>query len=162
MSWTGRSESQPCCEGPLGRVEPSEEVARLLHSRIVEPDKAAFTRTELTGHGIANPSNDCGSADGCSVDRTASLTDAEIRERSELQAQLKAGRTSEGAIIANVGTLRAITHPDAPNGQAIYIYDDARADNDRHAVLRICEHIPRSDFGEVRRAIISAFAKRVA
>lgn len=162
MSWTDRADDTPCCDGPLGPVGSGEVVARLLHSKIDDPDKAAFTRKELTGHGLDAPSNVCGLADGCSVDRAKDLDDDDLRTRSAAQAAEKAGRAARGALVANVVAIRAISHPDGKDGRAVFVYDDPRADNDRHAVIRICDKIPRTDFTEIRRALIAAFDRRVA
>lgn len=161
MTWTGRPDGEPCCGDEPGSVACEEDVARLIHSRIEDPDVLAFTRKDLTGQGIDRPSNICGAADGCSVDRATGLGDDELRRRAELQAAKREGRTARGAWIANVAALRAIRHPGAPEG-AVRVYDDPMPDNDRHAVIRVSPDIPRTDFNEVRRAIIAAFGRRVA
>lgn len=162
MTWTGRPDSEPCCGDQPGSVACEEDVARLIHSKIQEPDVLAFTRKQLAAENIKSPSNICGEADGCSVERTAGLTEDDLRARAEAQAAQREGRTGQGAWIANVAALRAITHPDAPAGETVRVYDDPKADNDRHAVIRVWAGLPRTDFNEVRRAIIAAFGRKVA
>jgi|GEM_PF-6371218 len=161
MTWTVRPDDEPCCGEAPGLVRCEEDIARLIHSKIDDPDVLAFTRKDLTGHGIPNPSNVCGQADGCSVDRVVDLDDDALRARSQQQAAKREGRTAKGAWIANVAALRTIKHPAAPEG-AVRVYDDPMPDNDRHAVLRVSAAIPRTDFNEMRRAIIAAFDRRVA
>lgn len=159
--WSARPDNQSCCNGPHGAVADEEDVARLIHSKISNPDRAAFTRKELAADGIEVPSNVCGDADGCSVDRVIDLSDADLVARSEAYAALKEGRVAEGAMVASVGELRKIEHELADERRAVLIYDDPRADNDRHAVLRLCDKIPRSDFKLMQRAVIDAFARKV-
>lgn len=161
MSWTDRPDAEPCCGDEPGAVACAEDVARLLHSRIDDPEILAFSRKELTSIGINAPSNACGEADGCSVDRATGLSDGEIRQRADEQANRRPGRLGKGAWIANVAALRAISHPSAPDG-AVRVYDDPMPGNDRHALVRVAAEVPRTDFNEVRRAIMSAFSKRVA
>lgn len=161
MTWTVRSDRDPCCGEQPGAVACDEDVARLIHSRIDDPDVLAFTRKDLLGEGIAQPSDVCGLADGCSVDRASGLVDDEIRARSARQAAQREGRIARGAWIANVGMLRSISHENAPDG-AVKVYDDPMPGNDRHAVIRVSTEIPRTDFNEVRRSIISAFDRRIA
>ena len=159
MSWSDRPDSEPCCAGPLGHVSSDEAVARLLHSKIAVPGQAAFTRRELTGEGDPEISNDCGHQSGCSVDRADGLEEDELRSRAVQQASLKPGRVAEGALIASAHELRSIIHEAA--GQAILVYDDARADNERHAVIRVSSAIPRTDFGLIRSMIMKAFSTRI-
>lgn len=161
MSWIERPDKIACCGDNPGSVACDEDVARLLHSKIDDPDVLAFSRKELTGEGLKNPSNVCGEADGLSVDRAGGLSDDELRHLSRLQAERRPGRSGRGAWVANVAVLRAISHPAAPTG-AVRVYDDPMPDNDRHAVIRVADTISRTDFNEVRRAMMSAFAKRVA
>ena len=161
MTWTGRPDNQSSCAGPYGAVAGGETVARLLHSKIAVPDKAAFTRKELLGE-MPNPSNVCGLSDGCSVDRVLNLSDAEISSRATKQADEKPGRTSEGALVGQVEKLREIRHATLGDAPAILVYDDPRADNDRHCVIRMNEAIPRTDFNVVRKALMDAFSRRVA
>lgn len=137
----------------MGAVQPQEHVARLLHTKIAIPEQAAFTRKELAGEG--STTNECGKQSGCSVDRIDGLAEQEIADRAIRQAELKVGRKSEGALIASVNELRSIQHSAAP--QAVMVYDDARLDNERHAVIRVHASVPKTDFPLVRRDIIRAF-----
>lgn len=161
MTWTDRPDSVPCCGDKPGAVACHEDVARLIHSKILDPDTLAFSRKELTAEKIVSPSNVCGDADGCSVDRATGLSDDELRRRANAQAAKKEGRTGQGAWVANVAVLRSLTHSEAPDG-AVRVYDDPKADNDGHAVIRVSANVPRTDFNEVRRAIMAAFSRRVA
>lgn len=161
MSWIERPDNVACCGDTPGSVACDEQVARLLHSKIDDPDILAFSRKELTGDGIKNPSNVCGEADGLSVDRAGGLSEDELRQLSNAQAERRPGRDGKGAWVANVAALRAITHASAPEG-AVRVYDDPMPDNDRHAVVRVADTISRTDFNEIRRAVMTAFAKRVA
>jgi len=143
-------------------VNDDEWVARLLHSKIIDPDRAAFTRKELAAEGIEDPSNVCGDADGVSVDRMIDLNDNDVIQRSNDYAAQKEGRVAAGALLASVAALRAISHEEAEAGRAVFVYDDPRADNDRHAVIRLSDKIPRADFKRMQRRVIDAFTRRVA
>lgn len=162
MSWTGRPDCEPCCPGPLGATADGETVARYVNSNTVEPDKAAFQRAELTGENYDPISNDCGSSHGCSVDRIDGLNEEAIKSRSELQAVGRGNRVAEGARLAIVEDLRAIRHHDYPDDQVVYIYDDPKPDNDRHAVVRVSDKLHRGELKELQRDLVAAFSKRVA
>ena len=112
--------------------------------------------------GIEQPSNACGDADGVSVDRMIDLTDADAKARSERYAALKEGRIAAGAMLASVTVLRSITHEALEAGRAVFVYDDPKADNDRHAVIRLNDKVPRADFKRMQRKVIEAFTRRVA
>ncbi|MFN3816239.1 hypothetical protein [Brevundimonas sp.] len=157
MSWSDRRDDEQCCAGPLGGVGSEESVARLLHSKIAVPEQAAFTRKELTGEGSV--SNECGKQSGCSVDRASGLSQEDILVRAKALAEAKTGRKSEGAFLASAKDLRRIAHEEIP--QAVLIYDDAKSDNDRHAVLRVHSSVPKTDFGLIRNAIMKAFSRRI-
>lgn len=161
MSWIERPDTVACCGDVPGAVACEEDVARFLHSKIDDPDILAFKRSELTGDGIKHPSNVCGESHGLSVDRAGGVSDDALRQLSNVQAERKPGREGRGAWVANVGALRAIAHPEAPDG-VVRVYDDPMPDNDKHAVIRVADTLSRTDFNEVRRAMMTAFAKRVA
>lgn len=161
MSWCGRTDRDACCDGPHGPVDGHENVARLLHEAIIDPDRAAFTRRDLAAHKIAEPSNVCGDADGCSVDRMIQLNEDDVAARSKAYAAEKPGRVAAGAVIASVADLRGIRHPSI-QGQAVFVYDDPRAANDLHAVVRLSDEVPRSDFKLMQRKVIDAFRRKVA
>lgn len=82
-------------------------------------------------------------------------------ERSRANAERREGREAEGAALAKVSELRAIQHELAPDGRAVVVYDDPRADNDRHAVIRLSDKIPRADFKLMQRAVVAAFRAKV-
>jgi hypothetical protein len=162
MTWTGRPDDEPCCGDVPGAVAPQEAVARLIHSKIEVPAHSAFKRSELT---CPDPGvefdNACGNADGCSVDRSLSLTDPELCQRADTQAALREGRTGRGAYVAEVAALRAIIQPAQPAQRAVFVYDDPKPGNTQHAVIRIAEKVPRADFEHIRSLIMKAFARRV-
>ena len=75
------------------------------------------------------------------IDGDLGLANVDIVARAQIQAARKLGRTSEGARIASVDRLRSIRHPDAPDSQVVYIYDDPKPDNDRHSIIRVSENL---------------------
>lgn len=163
MDWTRRSDIAAACGADPGPVADREDVARLLHSTIVDPAAAAFSRKELEAPPPATAfDNTCGFADGCSVHRSTNLSNEEIAARARVQAAVRAGREGRGAIVAAVSDLRAIPCSLDPNGRAVYVYDDPMADNREHAVLRVSQALPRTDFVDIRDQIIRAFKSRVA
>lgn len=145
-------------------MDGREAVARLLHSNIDRPDIAPFQRKDLTGEELDGAhSNTCGNADGCSVNRTDGLDDDDLRSMSEAQAARGTKpRTATGAVIANVSALRSIRGLDDPNRQVVFVYDDPMVGNDRHAVIRLIQGLPRPDFKEIQRRIAETFQTRVA
>lgn len=161
MSWTERPDKEACCGEEPGAVRCEERVVKYLHSANLHPDTLAFTRRDLQADRIAEPSNDCGDSHGCSVDRVGDASDAELLEKSEAYARAKEGRAPCGGLVATVGALRRIPHQSAPEG-AVRVYDDPRADNDAHAVMRVSRRLSRPEFNEVRRRIIQCFGYRVA
>jgi hypothetical protein len=160
MSWTDRPDDCACCGDEPGAVKSNERVARLLHSKIIDPATAAFSRKELTQPEGAC-SDVCGEADGGSIDRCDSVTDDELRERACALADIRPGRKGQGALVANVADLRAIRHEAAPNGRAVYVYDDPMLENRHHAVMRVSSSVPRSDFIDIQTAIVKAFSRKV-
>ena len=105
--WTSRPDSEPCCGPDPGPVADSEEVVRLLHSRIETPAKSAFTRGELHPPEDETVDNSCGNAHGVSVLRRKDLSDAEVQKLSEAQAAMKTGRQPAGGRTASVRALRS-------------------------------------------------------
>lgn len=164
MAWTERPDSAPCCPGPRGAVAETEHVARLLHSNIDHPDIAPFQRKDLTGEGLSRvPSDACGDADGCSVNRADGLDDADLRSMSESQAARGSKpRQASGAVVANVSAIRALRRIDSTDEQVVFVYDDPMVGNDRHAVLRVVQGLPRADFKELQKRLAETFARRVA
>jgi len=59
-SWTGRDEKKACCENSPGPVGDAEDLARLLLSRIDEPDHEPFKRSELFPPKKGSFTNRCG------------------------------------------------------------------------------------------------------
>lgn len=161
MSWTDRADDVSCCNGPLGAVGPKEHVARLLITGTLEPMQAAFKRSELHADGVVVISNACGDSHGLSVDRCDSLSDDDIRQRADVQAAKKPGRKGEGARIASVAALRAIRQRGSDE-QVVFVYDDPRADNDHHSVVRISHTVPRTDYKVLAKDVMGAFNRRVA
>ena len=155
MSWSGRSEAEPCCAGPLGAVSSNEEVARITIRPIGPPGYRAFTRSQFfpPANGVFN--NECGQSSGCSVDRSNGLSDDDLRALSAARAEQRnlkraeegkpPSQAPEGAMVALVGSLRAIRMEERPNDQAVLIYDDPVPENDRHAVIRGREDIPEEE-----------------
>lgn len=163
MKWTDRPDSAACCPGKKGAVEDAEQVALYLHSKIDSPDTIPFERTKLTGEKLGRPiSNDCGNADGVSVDRTIGLSDVELSLRAITQAERQPNRVSTGAKIAPVASLRGIRSEGNDTEQVVFVYDDPLSDNDAHAVIRLRQGFGRPEFIDIRRRIIDAFSRRVA
>ena len=162
MSWTGRSEAVACCGDDPGPVGPAETIARLLHDRNSEPFQETFRREELQPRSKQNFSNVCGDADGFSTSRADGLPDDEIRRLAAEQAALKPGRVSKGAILAIAGDLRQIRQTGDAQGQVVYIYDDPKPNDPRHAVVRVGETVSRADFDDIRVKLKSEFKTSVS
>lgn len=159
MIWTGRDDDEPCC-GPIpGAVTADEFVARLLYSGNDVPDAAAFQRKEL--HPPEVVSNVCGDADGLSVARRANRSDAELCQLADTQAALRPDRVGRGARVARVGDLRDIRWIASPDDRIVFVYDDPKPDDPHHAVVRVSDRVPRTDFDRLRTDIFEAFAARI-
>ncbi len=132
--WSGRSEDEPCCHGPLGPVRNDEQLARLTFQRTKEPLHYKWIqRKELFPRDNAF-SNVCGAQDGMSVDRSSDLSNQQLIDRSEVHARRGNHRLGNGAYVADAGAVRAIH---SPSGECAFrIYDDPLQDNDEHAVIR--------------------------
>ena len=131
-------------------------------ARIAEADHEPFKRSELFPPGKGGFSNECGDADGSSVVRCASLTDADIREKAAAQARKRPGREQRGALVANVDHLRSIKLPEKPDEQVVFVYDDPLVSEHLHAVIRGCEALGRPDQDDLRNRIRAQFANVVA
>lgn len=161
MSWTGRSEGEACCPGPNGPVRTEERLARLLHTRNLEPNYDPFARRELFPPKGGGYDNTCGDADGISVVRCSELSDENLRKRAQSQADIRPGRQQEGALLAEVQAVRSARAASFPNQQIAFVYDDAKQDDDLHAAVRGIETADRPEQDEIREAVRRAFAKRV-
>lgn len=158
MSWTGRSEAQPCCGVIPGEVKSQESLVRLLHTRIDEPEYEPISRRELMAP--KDFSNACGQSNGVSVTRSTHLSDDEVCQRAESLAALRAGREGRGGIVASVEAVRAVRLP-GNDRQVCFVYDDPTADDEWHAVIRACETLPRVEVDEVRVRLRAAFSRRI-
>ena len=161
MIWTSRPDTQACCPGPHGPVGAGEKLARLLHTRNIEPAFDPFRRSDFFPPHNRPVSNTCGCADGCSVVRCATLSDAAIWDRSARQAGKRAGREPQGAWVANVDDLRAIGRTDSPDGQVVRIYDDPTGEDPLHAIIRGRETLDRPDQDRLRERIRQRFSTRI-
>lgn len=152
MSWTGRSDAEPCCEGTRGAVAADERLARITIRPARPQGYQPFNRRDLFPPATGQFSNDCGVADGLSVDRSNGLSEAEIVARSAARAATANARreaegkppsqSKDGAIIARAGRLRALRCDQRPDEQMVFVYDDPTPTNDRHAVIRCSVDIP--------------------
>lgn len=86
------------------------------------------------------------------------MDDAEVVRRAQRQAERRPGRVGRGALVADVAQLRALRHESAT--RAVFIYDDPKLDNREHAVIRVSDMIPRTDFLEIQLAILAVFQQR--
>jgi hypothetical protein len=152
MYWTSWPEGDARCPGDHGPVDSGEAVARLLHSKL-DP----FRRSEIFRKLSDSFSNECGKSDGMSIVRSNTLSDDDLRERSQKQAALKPQRTAEGALVAKVGALRDIEVDGRPGEQVVFIYDDPLPSEPLHAVLRGEEALDRPEQTFVRDKIRDAF-----
>ena len=134
MSWTEHDEGEQRCAASSGPVASNEVVARLLHSKIFNPRMQWFRVDELFWPDSKAYSKECGVSDGCSVDRCADLSEDEIRQRANGQAERVEGRFSKGAARASVRAIRDIQVPAI--GAAFCVYDDPIAGNAEHSVIR--------------------------
>jgi hypothetical protein len=142
MTWFERSELRACCDG-TGPVSDQEKIARILFKRTAEPLHYEWLpRSELFPKDSF--SNDCGEQDGLSVDRSGSLSDDEINKRSALHAGHRPNRNPNGALEADVRSVRELRWLDNDT-QVCKVYDDPRNDNDEHAVVRAAVDIPKED-----------------
>lgn len=161
MSWTGRSDAEPCCEGARGAVAADERVARITIRPARPQGYQPFSRRDLFPPADGQFSNDCGMADGLSVDRANGLSEAEIVARSAARAATANARreaegkppsqSQDGAIIAHAGHLRALRRDQRPDQQMVFVYDDPTPTNDRHAVIRCSVEVP----DEVRASFLA-------
>jgi hypothetical protein len=160
MNWTDRPDGEACCPGLLGAVTEQESVARLLITRDPPPQGyEPIRRSEL----FPSPegfSNECGDADGLSVDRCNGLSDDDLRTRSEAHACQQTGRRGNGAIIAGVADLRATILEGVNSDQAVFVYDDARSNNQEHSVVR-CVEVSRPRQTSLRDHVASRFSRTV-
>lgn len=171
MNWTARCESDPYCEGALGRVSSDEKVARIVIRQ--EPDQGynPFQRSELLPPKKREPDNTCGQQDGLSVDRSSNLSRDQLYARSVARAFAKneirkangkpANQSPEGAVVAEVERLRQISRPSMEGKQVIFIYDDALPDNQQHAVIRVSASVPDEEVALILDDIRRAFDQRV-
>ena len=161
MTWTGRSDAVRCCESGRGAVLSGEQLARLLHTRNLPPNFDPFPRKELFPGKDGQFSNVCGDADGASVVRSSTLTDAEICERSGVQAAVRPNRDPHGAFIGPVDQLR-LSRPDGlPDAQHVFVYDDPKPDDDLHAVIRGRETLDRPEQSRIISLIVSIIAEKL-
>lgn len=161
MSWTGRDDRSQCCPSDLGAPKDREKLARLLHSKIVEPDFDPLRRSDFFPPKNGKFSNECGKSDGSSVVRTDGLSDDQIRQMAQAQAERRPGRTQQGALVATCRDLRKIRLDDAAH-QQVFIYDDPLEDEPRHAVVRGDERLDRPDQDALREEIRETFRTIVA
>lgn len=161
MAWTNRPDSAPCCVSALGRVEDSEAVARLLHSKNAFPENAGLQRKELIPPIDRAPSNICGQSDGASVIRRDSISDDGLREKSAVQAAKRPGRTPEGARCAIVRELRQIRLKQHGQTQLVFAYDDPKDGDEAHAVIRVADCVGDEELNEVRDLIWEAFRMKI-
>ena len=163
--WTSRGEQEPCCPGPDGSlgaaVGDEETVARLLHTKITEPEGRPFRREELFPQKGRQHENECGNAGGASVLRSDNLSDQDLRARAARLAARVPGREQQGAVQAPVNRLRMLRLEGAPNSQVVFIYDDPDPADALHAVLRGKETLSRPLQSELRTLIDCAFDARV-
>lgn len=142
MSWSGRDEGAPCCEG-LGSVEHTECVCRIIIKRTKEPLYYSwFARADL--YPPEAFSNECGTQDGLSVDRSRDINDEEIGRRSADRAATRPNRIANGGLEAEVDAIRSIERFDEES-PAFKVYDDPLDSNQEHAVIRGVESAPEED-----------------
>ena len=163
MSWVGRPEARACCPGPHGPVRDDEQVARLLHDKIDQPEKARFQRDgQLFPPRKRTHSNQCAKQDGASVVRCSELTEDEIRAKAAAQARRQPDRISRGAVVARVAALRAIRLEDAPDRQVVFVYDDPiNPGEPLHAVIRVDDSLAEADFVDIREQVLKWFSSPV-
>lgn len=160
-AWISRSEATACCPGGHGPVQGCERLARLLHTKIVEPDYDPLRRSDFFPPTKRPMSNECGSSDGCSVIRASGLSDEDVRKLAQAQAARREGREQKGALLAECAALRAIRLPNNDN-QVVFVYDDPLGDEPRHAIIRCDDQLHRPDQDELRESIRAAFNEHVS
>jgi hypothetical protein len=142
MTWFERNERKACCDG-AGSVSDQEKISRILFKRTAEPLHYEWLpRSELFSK--VGFSNECGEQDGLSVDRSELLDDEEIDQRSAHRANVRPNRIPNGALQADVKSVRDLRWLDVDT-QVCKVYDDPKNDNGEHAVVRAAEDIPDED-----------------
>lgn len=160
--WTDRDDSQQCCDGQFGPVSNEEEIARLLHSKIVQPYAEPIRRGELFPAGGNAPSNLCGDADGVSILRLMGLAEQAILDKAMAQANKRPDRETKGAIIAKALKLRNISLSELGDQQIVFVYDDPRDDEPLHAVIRGNSDVTRANQDFVRSKICELFDRLIS
>jgi predicted 2-oxoglutarate/Fe(II)-dependent dioxygenase YbiX len=164
-TWTSHPEADQRCSPAVEPVRRDERITRLLHSKNAVPEANRFQRKELQlniEQADREVSDVCGDSDGASVIRSNQLSVADLRSRAEEQASRQLGRTSEGGITATVKTLRRIRMSDDAEKQVVFVYEDPKAGDPLHAVMRVAACVDRPEFKNVRRQIIDAFSEQFA
>lgn len=172
MSWTGRPEADACCDGSRGAVCSDERVARITVRPLAATGYTPFRRSDFFPPTDGQFSNQCGNADGFSVDRCDGLSEDDIRLRSATRAasanlrRMEVGKqpsqSQDGAIIAKVQRLRELRLDDLPAEQVVYVYDDPLAENDRHAVIRCSQSVPEEERATLLTRVERAFDTRIS
>ncbi len=157
IGWAEQSDSKPCCESSLGAVADSETLARLIIKPLQATGYTPFQRSEIFGDAKTPISNICGEKSGLSILRCNNLSDLQLMELSNKQAQKRSDRSGDGSQRAIAQTLREIRAADMPNLQAICVYDDPRDDQIYHAVIRGSKEIIKNDQKLVIEDIKKAF-----
>lgn len=101
-------------------------------------------------------SDDCGVSAGLSIDRCTELTNHEIRQIAQEYAEAAPGRSSCGAWIACVQSIRDIRLPGISE-VVVRVYDDGSDDNPRHALLRATSSVTRPLFSVLRDELFKRF-----
>lgn len=159
MGWSDRSDEELRCKASVSSVSGKELIARFLTNKNSVPEEMIFKRDQIT---LAKDtfSDACGESSGLSVNRCADLTNAEIKLSAKNYAEAVAGRTSQGALVACVQSLRDIRLPTVA-GAVVRVYDDGSQNNPRHAVLRATDDVTRPRFNLLRQELIKRFSLKV-
>ena len=134
-------------------------MARLLTNKNSIPEDMIFKRDQITCPKTAY-SDACGVSDGLSIDRCTDLTHQQIKLRAKTYAEASSGRTSRGALVACVQSIRNIRLAGI-NGPVVRVYDDGSDENPRHAVLRATGDVSRPLFSALREELAKRFSLKL-
>jgi hypothetical protein len=159
QGWTGSSDEEQCCPSTLGAVGSGETLARLTLIRTKEPFGYTWLKRQDLFPADETPSNECGTKDGCSVDRRDTLPDEIILKRSEDFAANGKNRKGDGAYLAAVKTLRNHRLETMPDQQVLFVYDDPMPENEEHAVIRAAAEVADEERGILIEDLKDYFSK---
>lgn len=171
MGWVDRNDREQKCGGSPGPVGDGDRVARITIHQSPATGYQPFQRKDLIKPSAAFE-DECGTADGLSVDLCTNLTPEDLLQRSARRAAAANARRAQqgkppnqfplGALLASVSELRSLGS--RFERQVIYVYDDPISDggaihpNPEHSVIRISDIVPEEQVAGVIDDVVQAFS----